>query len=150
MAWFGIGKKTAQARAAMGKLENRDLMQAIVYGSVYVAAADGELSVAELDKIEMILGNTPQLQGYGAELSNLMDRAKKDFAISMRVLRQNAEKELGDLQHSPNDALTVLNIMLTIAESGPKVEGEDPIDKSEMAALERAAKLLGLNLKDHL
>lgn len=144
MAFFGFGKKAAQARAAMGKMENRDLLQAIVYGAIYVGAADGELEPAELDKIEVILGNTPQLQGYGAELSNLMDRAKTDFKAGMRILRQNAEKELGDLQHSPSEALTVLNIMLTVAEA----DGE--IEPAETVAMERAAKLLGLNLKDHL
>lgn len=141
---FGFGKKAAAARATMAKLENRDLMQGIVYGAIYVAAADGDLEPAELDKVEMILSNTPQLQGYGAELSNLMDRAKTDFKAGMRILRQNAEKELADLAHSPTEALTVLNIMLTVAES----DGE--IEPAEMTALERAAKLMGLNLKDHL
>lgn len=142
---FGFGKKAAAARAGMAKLENRDLMQAIVYGSIYIAAADGDLEESELSKVEVILNNTPQLQGYGAELSNLMDRAKTDFKAGMRILRQNAEKELSDLQHSPSDAATVLNIMLTIAES----DGEG-IDAQETTALERSAKLLGLNLKDYL
>lgn len=149
MAWFGLGKKAAAARASMGKMENRDLMQAVVYGAVYVAAADGELQAAELDKVEMILSNTPQLQGYGSEISNLMDRAKTDFKAGMRILRQNAEKELGDLAHSPSEALTVLNIMLTIAEAG-EGDKKGEIDPDELKALERAAKLLGLNLKDHL
>jgi len=144
MSFFGLGKKKNEIRAAVAKLENRDLLQAIVYGAIYVAAADGELEPAELDKVEMILGNTPQLQGYGAELSNLVDRAKTDFKAGMRILRQNAEKELGDLQHSPSEALTVLNVMLTVAEA----DGE--IEPAEMVALERSAKLLGLNLKDHL
>lgn len=144
MAFFGFGKKKNEIRAAVAKLENRDLMQAIVYGAIYIAAADGELETEELDKIEVILSNTPQLQGYGAELSNLMDRAKTDFKAGMRILRQNAEKELGDLQHTPADAATVLNIMLTIAEA----DGE--IEAAETVALERSAKLLGLNLKDYL
>lgn len=144
MGLFGFGKKASQARAAMAKLENKDLMQAIVYGSIYIAAADGDLEEAELSKVEVILGNTPQLQGYGAELSNLMDRAKTDFKAGMRILRQNAEKELSDLAHSPTEAATVLNIMLTIAES----DGE--IEDAETKALERSAKLLGLNLKDYL
>ena len=141
---FGFGKKAAAARAGMAKLENRDLMQAIVYGAIYVAAADGDLEKEELDKVELILSNTPQLNGYGAELSNLMDRAKKDFTAGMRILRQNAEKELADLAHSPSEALTVLNIMITIAES------DGGIEPAETVALERSAKLLGLNLKDHL
>ncbi|MBN3966280.1 tellurite resistance TerB family protein [Pseudomonas gregormendelii] len=139
-----FGKKAGQARASVAKLANRDLMEAVVYGAIYVAAADGDLEDSELSKIETILSNNPALQGFGAELSNTIDRAKTDFKSGARILRQNAEKELGDLAHSPSEALTVLNVMLTVAEA----DGE--IEESEMKALERSAKLLGLNLKDHL
>ena len=119
-------------------------MEAVVYGAIYVAAADGDLEDSELSKIETILSNNPALQGFGAELSNTIDRAKTDFKSGARILRQNAEKELGDLAHSPSEALAVLNVMLTVAEA----DGE--IEDSELKALERSAKLLGLNLKDHL
>lgn len=139
-----FGKKAGQARASVAKLANRDLMEAVVYGAIYVAAADGDLEDSELSKIETILSNNPALQGFGAELSNTIDRAKTDFKSGARILRQNAEKELGDLAHSPSEALTVLNVMLTVAEA----DGE--IEESELKALERSAKLLGLNLKDHL
>lgn len=139
-----FGKKAGQARASVAKLANRDLMEAVVYGAIYVAAADGDLEESELSKIETILSNNPALQGFGAELSNTIDRAKTDFKSGARILRQNAEKELGDLAHSPSEALTVLNVMLTVAEA----DGE--IEESELKALERSAKLLGLNLKDHL
>lgn len=146
MGWLSnaFGKKTGAARATVAKLANRDLMEAVVYGAIYVAASDGELEEAELAKIETILGNTSALQGFGAELSNTVDRAKTDFRSSIRILRQNAEKELADLAHSPSEAATVLVVMLTIAEA----DGE--IEPAEMQALERSAKLLGLNLKDHL
>ena len=139
-----FGKKAGQARASVAKLANRDLMEAVVYGAIYVAAADGDLEDSELSKIETILSNNPALQGFGAELSNTIDRAKTDFKSGARILRQNAEKELGDLAHSPAEALTVLNVMLTVAEA----DGE--IEPAELTALERSAKLLGLNLKDHL
>ena len=139
-----FGKKSGQARAAVSKLANRDLMEVVVYGSMYGAAADGELEESELSKIETILSNNPALQGFGAELSNTIDRAKTDFKSGARILRQNAEKELGDPAHAPAEALTVLNVMLTVAEA----DGE--IEPQEMTALERSAKLLGLNLKDHL
>ena len=139
-----FGKKSGQARAAVSKLANRDLMEAVVYGAIYVAAADGDLEDVELQKVETILSNNPAPQGFGAELSNTIDRAKTDFKSGPRILRQNAEKELGDLAHSPQEALTVLNVMLTVAEA----DGE--IEDAELKALERSAKLLGLNLKDHL
>jgi tellurite resistance protein TerB len=139
-----FGKKSGQARAAVSKLANRDLMEAVVYGAIYVAAADGDLEDVELQKVETILSNNPALQGFGAELSNTIDRAKTDFKSGPRILRQNAEKELSDLAHSPQEALTVLNVMLTVAEA----DGE--IEDAELKALERSAKLLGLNLKDNL
>ena len=41
---FGISKKLFGAKRAVKKLENRDLMQAIVGGCLLVAAADGEVS----------------------------------------------------------------------------------------------------------
>lgn len=62
---FGLKKifgKGREARAALGKLENRDLLQAVVYGCFYVAAADGEIEPAELDKIDRLLRNEPKLQ----------------------------------------------------------------------------------------
>ena len=140
-----FGKKSGQARAAVAKLANRDLMEAVVYGSIYVAAADGELEESELSKIETILSNNPALQGFGAELSNTIDRAKADFNDGgPRIIRQNAEKELKDLAHSVDDAATVLNFMLTVAEA----DGE--IEPAEMAVLEKAAKIMNLNLKDYL
>jgi tellurite resistance protein TerB len=140
-----FSKKSSEARAAVAVLTNRDLLQGVIYGSFYVAAADGALEEAELKKIEALLQNNPKLQGFGAELSNTIDRAKNDFLNGgPRILRQNAEKELSDLKHTPEDAITVLNVMLTVSEA----DGE--IEDAEMVVLEKAARLLGLNLKDHL
>ncbi|MNE01484.1 Tellurite resistance protein TerB [compost metagenome] len=145
---FGLKKifgKGREARAALGKLENRDLLQAVVYGCFYVAAADGEIEPAELDKIDRLLRNEPKLQGFGAELGNLIDKAKADFNEGgARIIRMNAERELADLAHPPTDAETVINFMLTIAEA----DGE--IEPAEVAVLERAAAKLNLRLKDYL
>ncbi|MCE0850513.1 TerB family tellurite resistance protein [Pseudomonas asiatica] len=145
---FGLKKifgKGREARAALGKLENRDLLQAVVYGCFYVAAADGEIEPAELDKIDRLLRNEPKLQGFGAELGNLIDKAKADFNEGgARIIRMNAERELADLAHTPTDAETVINFMLTIAEA----DGE--IEPAEVAVLERAAAKLNLRLKDYL
>ncbi|MBA6068372.1 tellurite resistance TerB family protein [Pseudomonas mosselii] len=145
---FGLKKifgKGREARAALGKLENRDLLQAVVYGCFYVAAADGEIEPAELDKIDRLLRNEPKLQGFGAELGNLIDKAKADFNEGgARIIRMNAERELADLAHTPADAETVINFMLTIAEADGEIEPE------EVAVLERAAAKLNLRLKDYL
>ena len=48
---FGFSKKLFGAKKAVKKLENRDLMQAIVGGCLLVAAANGEISKAESAQI---------------------------------------------------------------------------------------------------
>jgi tellurite resistance protein TerB len=137
-------RKKREAQAAVAVMTNRDLMQAVVFGAFYVAAADGDLSAAEMAKLEKLISNTPELKGFGPELGNTMDLAEKAFTEGgARILRQRAEKELADLAHSPTDAVTVINIMLTIAD-------EDGIGAEEMVILEKSAKIMGLNLKDYL
>lgn len=140
-----FGKKSREARAAIGNLENRDLMQAIVYGCFYVAAADGDLEQAEVDKIDRLLRNNPKLANFGPELNNTIEKAKADFLEGgARVIRMNAQRELADVKHNPTDAETVLVMMITTAEA----DGE--IEPAETEALERSAGILGLRLKDFL
>lgn len=140
-----FGKKGREARQAMAKIENRDLMQAAVYGVFYVASADGEIEASEVDKIERLLKNSDKLAHFGTELNAVIDKAKADFNEGgARIIRMNAERELGDLQSAPADGETVLNFMLTVAEA----DGE--IEDAEMAVLERAASKMGLRLKDFL
>lgn len=134
-------KSTAEAQAAMAKNMNRDLMEGTVFGAFYVAGSDGELSESEIKKLEKIIANQGPLKGFGAELSNSMDQAENMFNFSPRLLCQRAEKELTDLQHDKTAATTVMNILLTIADEGG-------IDEAEQKALEKAAKWMGLNLKD--
>lgn len=134
-------KASAEATAAMAKNMNRDLMEGTVFGAFYIAGSDGELSETEIKTLEKIINNQSALKGFGSELSNAIDAAETSFKDSPRLLRQRAEKELTDLQHDKEAATTVMNILLTIADAGG-------IDEKERAALEKAAKWMGLNLKD--
>lgn len=143
---FGLfSKKGREARQAVAKIENRDLMQAAVYGCFYVASADGEIETSELNKVDALLRNSKALQGFGVELANTIDAAKSDFADGgARIIRMNAERELSDLAHDPKNAETVLNFMLTVAEADGEIEDE------ELVVLERAAQKMNLRLKDYL
>ncbi len=140
-----LGKSSRETRQTLSKLENKDLMEAIVFGAIYVAAADGELEAAELEKAEKILRNNRAIGSFTSEIATLMDRAKSDFNDGgIRIIRMNAERELRDLASSPKDAETVLVTMLSIAEA----DGE--IDPEEKKVLDRAASLMGLRLNDYL
>ena len=143
---FGLfGKKGREARKSLENLANADLMQAIVYGCIYVAAADGEIEAEEMKRIEGMLANDKKLANFGNELQQILDKAKADFESGgSRIIRMNAERELDDLVNDPEGAETVINFMLTVSEA----DGE--IDAKEMVALERAAKKMGLKLDNYL
>lgn len=141
-----FGKKGREARQAMAKIENRDLMQAAVYGCFYIASADGEIEPSEIDKIDRLIRNAPQLAGFGAELGQVIDRAKADYSEGgARIIRMNAERELSDLAHDPANAEIVMNFMLTVAEADGQIE-----EPAETTVLERAANKMNLRLKDFL
>lgn len=143
---FGMfSKKGREARTKLSRLENKDLMEAVIYGCFYCASADGEIEEKEKDKIERLIRNCDQLKHFGNDLNVVIDKAKADFNEGgARMIRQNAERQLGDLAHDPLNAETVLNMMLTVAES----DGE--IEPAEMNVLERAASKMNLRLKDFL
>ena len=141
-----FGRKARQAGNAVVKFENRDLAQAAIYGCYWVASADGEIGTKEMDKTDRLLRNAPELQGFGAELDQIINRAKADFMEGgARIIRMNAQKELSDLAHDPVQAGIVLNFMLTVAEA----DGEIQVP-AEMDVLQKAATCLGLRLENFL
>lgn len=140
-----FSKKGREARTSMAKLENKDLMEAIIYGCFYVASADGEIEEKEKDKVERLIRNCEQLKHFGAELNVVIDKAKADFNEGgARIIRMNAERQLADLAHDPVNAETVLNMMITVAESDGEVE------PGEVVVLERSAGKMNLRLKDYM
>lgn len=143
---FGMFKsKAREARAGMAKLENKDLMEAVIAGAVLVAAADGELEVSELDKIDKLLKTNKQMAHFGSEITRVLGEFKEQFTDGgFRVIKMNALRELEDVKHNPKDAETVMVTMLTVAEA----DGE--IEEAEMKILEQVATLLGVRLKDML
>ncbi|MDA7135188.1 hypothetical protein PJ021_17315 [Escherichia coli] len=47
-----FGKKVASAKVELKKVENRDLMEAIIGGCLLVSAADGEIEKEETAKLD--------------------------------------------------------------------------------------------------
>ena len=71
MGIFGslFGKKAANVKQELAKVENRDLMEAIVAGSILVAYADGECEEEELAKMEQVISALPELSHFGSKPS---------------------------------------------------------------------------------
>lgn len=138
-----LKKKTTDARVEMKKVENRDLMQAIVGGCILIAGADGDLEVSELEKIEKLIRANPSLEHFGQEITTTMNRFKEMVEAGFRLAKVKIMREIGDVKNNPNDAEEVYVQMITIAEA----DGE--IEDAEMKVLVEVGKVLGLRPQDY-
>lgn len=139
---FGIGKKLFGAKRAVKKLENRDLMQAIVGGCLLVAAADGEISKNESAQVDLQIRANKNLEHFGSEITNQVNLFTEQLQAGFRLGRMNIMREISDIKNNPLDAEEVFVNMLTVA------EGDGSISPEELKVLAEVGQALGLRVKD--
>lgn len=140
---FGFGKKAREAKQAIQKVHNIDLMQAIIAGSIWIASADGELEVEELERIEAICLTNDALSHFQLEIPALIDKYKMKFErVGAAVIRHEAKKEISDLKNVPDQAAECFVNLIAVAQA----DGE--IEPAEQKALEEIGRLLGLRVED--
>lgn len=139
---FGIGKKLFGAKKAVKKLENRDLMQAIVGGCLLVAAANGEISKAESAQIDKQIRANKNLEHFGSEITATVNLYTEQLEASFRIGRMNILREIKDIANNPMDAEEVFTNMLAVA------EGDGEVYEAELKVLREVGTVLGLRLKD--
>ncbi|MCY1303306.1 Tellurite resistance protein TerB [compost metagenome] len=139
---FGIGKKLFGAKRAVKKLENRDLMQAIVGGCLLVAAADGEISKNESAQVDLQIRANKNLEHFGQEITAQVNLFTEQLQAGFRLGRMNIMREIKDIASNPLDAEEVFVNMLTVA------EGDGNISPEELKVLAEIGQLLNLRPKD--
>lgn len=139
---FGFKKKLFGAKVAAKKIENRDLMQAIVGGCLLVAAADGEISKNEAAQIDIQIRANKNLEHFGSEITSTVNLYTEQLQAGFRLGRMNIMREIRDIKNNPADAEEVFVNMLTVA------EGDGDISGPEMKVLAEVGTELGLRLKD--
>lgn len=137
-----FSKKFGGAKASVKKLENRDLMQAIVGGCLLVAAADGEISKNESAQVDLQIRANKNLEHFGSEITTTVNLFTEQLQAGFRLGKMNIMREIADIKNSPMDAEEVFVNMLTVA------EGDGDISEPEQKVLVEIGTLLGLRLKD--
>ena len=138
-----FGKKVNAARAEVKKLENRDLMEAMVGGTLLIAFADGECEESELQKIDQLLSSHKSLQHFGSEVSSTMMAFTDRLKAGYRVGRMEILREIQDVKGDQREKEDVLLAMLTVAEADGEIE---PEEEKELNAV---AQALGLRMSDY-
>lgn len=145
---FGIGKffgkKAVVAKENLKRLENKDLMEAMVGGCMLIAFADGECEESELKKIDQILSSSKALEGFGNEINITIDRYAKRLEAGYRIGRMEILREIDDVKGSQQEKEDVFLAMLTVYEA----DGE--IEEAERKELDAVAKRLGLRVEDYM
>ena len=137
-----FSKKLFGAKASVKKLENRDLMQAIIGGCLLVAAADGEISKNESAQVDLQIRANKNLEHFGAEITKQVNLFTEQLQAGFRLGRMNIMREIRDIKNNPADAEEVFVNMLTVA------EGDGNISPEEMKVLVEIGTELGLRPKD--
>lgn len=137
-----FSRKASNAKAAVKKLENRDLMQAIVGGCLLVAAADGEISKNESAQVDLQIRANKNLEHFGSEITSQVNLFTEQLQAGFRLGRMNIMREIAEIKNNPLDAEEVFVNMLTVA------EGDGNISEPELKVLVEIGNLLGLRPKD--
>ncbi|WP_427501349.1 tellurite resistance TerB family protein [Methylomonas sp. MED-D] len=135
---FGKLFKTAKA------VHHQNLMEAIVAGSMLVAAADGTVEKSELDKLDKLLTSNENLSAFKpGDIRKVISRYQNVLEADFGVGQQKMMKELADISDNPDHCEEVFLNMLAIAKS----DGE--IEPGEKAVLTKVARSLGISLDEY-
>lgn len=142
---FGIFKKKVNvAKESIKRLESKDLMEAMVGGCLLIAFADGDCEEVELLKMDEVLRTSKSLEGYGAELTDTINRFVARLKAGYIIGRAEILREINDVKGSQTEKEDVLLAMLTVAMSDGQIEPE------EQKELTQVAQRLGLRIEDYV
>ena len=140
-----FGKKTAEAGAAMARMENKDLVEATIYGCIAVAYADGKLEDAELKNVQLQIEANDIFKGFQpADISLMIDKAVGLFKAGAVLGRKKAFDQIKDLVHDADSSSEAFAAIATVALS----DGE--IEPAEEKILREIAKILGVRYEEFI
>ncbi len=137
-----FGRKAAEIKQSAAKMTNKDLVEAVISGSLLVAFADGSCEDTEIATLESIMASDSQFDAWQSEIPALVDKYAKKFGAGYRLGKLSALREISDLKADPKDAELAFVCIITVAEQGG-------IDEKEEAVLKEIATAFGLRYENY-
>ncbi|QAA01311.1 tellurite/colicin resistance protein [Escherichia coli] len=140
---FGIFKKKARkAVTEVKKMENRDAVEATVWGAYSIAYADGTCDAKEIATLEKTISALPAFAPFAGEIAQMSSNIRARYEASPRSANAQAQRELADVAGT-TDAVDVLCLCLDVADN-------DGIGEEEEKQLKKIAQALQLPLDQYL
>ncbi|MFZ3481859.1 tellurite resistance TerB family protein [Sphingomonas sp. 3-13AW] len=138
----GFTDARARASEEISRYKNKDVLQAIVAGCTYIAAADGEISSAEKSKMLGFLRSSPLTAIYGMdEVVKIFEENSKRFEFDHDSGRIEALRIIAKLKGKPEAGMLVRTCIVI-----GKADGD--FDQNERRAVGEIARELDLNPAD--
>ncbi|WP_434425997.1 tellurite/colicin resistance protein [Enterobacter hormaechei] len=140
---FGMfKKKTRKVVAEVKKMENRDAVQATVWGAYSIAFADGTCDSKEIATLEKTIAALPAFAPFAGEIAQMSSNIRARYEASPRSANAEALRQLADVAGT-NDAVDVLCLCLDVADN-------DGIGEDEEKQLKKIAQALQLPLDQYI
>ncbi|MCG6776526.1 tellurite resistance TerB family protein, partial [Klebsiella pneumoniae] len=124
------------------KMENRDAVEATVWGAYAIAYADGTCDAKEISVLEKTISALPSFSPFAGEIAQMSANIRSRYEASPRSANAEAMRQLADVAGT-TDAVDVLCLCLDIADN-------DGIDEKEEVMLKKIAQALQLSLDQYL
>lgn len=125
----------------MLKFKNKTMLHAVVATSVYISAADGDISSDEKKKLMAYLERSKELKMYDKkDVIAIFNELADHFDFDVDIARGECMKLIVKLKGNEAQSQLLIQVATSIAKS----DGE--FDKCEEDAIAEIAKALGLNL----
>lgn len=126
------------------KIQNRNVMEAIVAGALLVAAADGTIEKSELEKMTKLLQANDNLEAFkGREINKVISKFESVLEADFGVGKKRMLDEISDIADNDDHAQEVLLTMLAVSKADGEVEPE------EKAVILEVCRALRLDPKDY-
>lgn len=113
---FGIfKKKTRKAITEVKKMENRDAVEATVWGAYSIAFADGTCDAKEIAVLEKTIAALPAFAPFSGEIAQMSANIRARYEASPRSANAEALRQLADVAGT-DDAVNVLCLCLDTGE----------------------------------
>jgi tellurite resistance protein TerB len=126
------------------KIQNKQVMEAIVAGALLCAAADGTIERAETDKLGKLLQANDLLDAFrGREITKTIAKYENILEADFGIGKKKMLDEIADIAENDDHAQEVLLTMLAISKSDGEIEPE------EKAVMLEVCRVLRLDAKEY-
>ena len=107
------------------KIENKNLLEAVVAGCVWASAADGTIDDSEIAKMMEVIECNPGLKHFGPEIGKTVSEMSKAFSASIQVGRTQAMRKIRTVVGNDQDCEDVVAAILSVVAADGKIGTEE-------------------------